>query len=239
MTEKDDKDISKELSTEQIKSLVIDELRKYSSKTVIAFSGGEFLLREDHSEILKYTADSGIYSFINTNALLLNEKKILDLKEITGGKLIFGFSINSIDDIVNEWSRNDRVKTTVNAMEICQKHNIGFFILITISRNNLSTLKETLHYFKMKKFPVLRSPFVPRGSGRKFKEFAFTKEEMKNIIFPALRDNHLSYISYCPFFVSPEIMKEMKDEVGIKQFGCQAGLGFIGISAEGDVSPCV
>jgi radical SAM protein with 4Fe4S-binding SPASM domain len=239
MTEIGEKLDSEELTTTEIKKLIIDELKKYSSKVIIAFSGGEFLLREDHLAILEYTSNSGIYSFINTNATLVNDEKIRQLKDITSDKLIFGFSLNSINDDINKWSRDDRAQTTIDAIKLCNKYDIGFFILVTISQNNLSTLKETMHYLKMKEIPVLRSPFVPRGSAKKFKDLSFNKEQMKDIIFPALNNNYLSYISYCPFFVSPELMEELKEEVGIKQLGCQAGIGFVGISAEGEVAPCV
>ena len=70
-----------ELSTEEIKHLVIDEVRKYCSHPAMAFSGGEFLLRSDMSEILEYTARYGLWSFINTNATLLTRERVREIKK--------------------------------------------------------------------------------------------------------------------------------------------------------------
>jgi radical SAM protein with 4Fe4S-binding SPASM domain len=64
---------------------------------------------------------------------------------------------------------------------------------------------------------------------------------MQTIIHPALRANPLSYISFTPFFASPGHMQSTWNKLGIPipTLGCQAARGFIGISAEGDVAPCV
>lgn len=57
---------------------------------------------------------------------------------------------------------------------------------------------------------------------------------------PALRDHWLSYVSYTPFFAAPEfIEKQCGSDVILGQLGCQAAKGFIGVSAEGEVTPCV
>ena len=64
---------------------------------------------------------------------------------------------------------------------------------------------------------------------------------MEHIIHPVLRDYHLSYVSYTPFFAGPELLESKQKEmnVSIGQFGCQAAKGFVGINAEGEVAPCV
>ncbi|MBU2614681.1 MAG: radical SAM protein [Elusimicrobia bacterium] len=230
-----------ELSTDEIKDLVIDEVKKYCPNAAIAFSGGEHLLRKDAFEILEYTAKQGLWSFINTNGKLLEKETVKKIKQITKDKTIFVFSLNSLNPDTHKWSRDDSLNTIVKAAKLCQKEKVNFFFILTISKNNLATLKETVKFLKSQGIPVLRSPFVPRGMGKAHPELLFTKEDMKNIIHPALREYPLSYVSYAPFFASPEFLenkwKELKVEIG--QLGCQAAKGFIGISAEGDVSPCV
>jgi len=230
-----------ELTGDEIKHLIVDELKKYSSTGAIAFSGGEHLLREDALEILKYTADSGLWSFINTNGSLLNKKLVKKINEVTGGKVIFVFSLNSINPKIHKWSRNDSINTIAKAAKLCLKEKINFFFILTISKNNLHTLKETVQFLKEKDVPLLRSPFVLRGSGKIHEGLLFTKDDMKNIIHPVLREYPLSYVSYTPFFAAPELIQNtwntMNVEIG--QLGCQAAKGFIGISAEGDVAPCV
>ncbi len=230
-----------ELSTDEVKHLIIDEMKKYCTDGAMAFSGGEFLLRDDALEILEYTANAGLWSFINTNATLLNKKKLREIKRVTDGKVIFVFSLNSIDRKVHKWSRDDSLRTVHKAAKICYKEGINFFFIITITKNNLQTLRSTVELAKSVGVPVLRSPFVLRGRGKDYPELIFTKEDMENIIHPILRDYPLSYVSYAPYFASPEFLQKKWDElnVAIGQLGCQAAKGFIGINAEGDVAPCV
>ncbi|MFH1368807.1 MAG: radical SAM protein [Elusimicrobiota bacterium] len=241
MTRTGEKPRKDELTTDEIKRLVIDEVIKYCSHPAMAFSGGEFLLRKDAIDILGYTAQKGMWSFINTNATLLNEETLRNIKGATGNKVIFVFSLNSLESDVHEWSRDDSLNTVVKAAKLCSREGINFFFILTISKNNLHTLKKTINFLKSKGVPVLRSPFVTRGSGRNHADLLFSKEDMRDTIHPVLRDYPLSYISYAPFFASPEFLEEKQKQmnVSIGQFGCQAAKGFVGINAEGDVAPCV
>lgn len=230
-----------ELSTEEIKNLIIDEVKEYCSDAAIAFSGGEHLLRKDALEILEYTAQAGVWSFINTNGTLLTKEKVRQIKKVTDNKIIFVFPLNSLDPQVHKCDRDDNLKTVVKAAKLCQKEKVNFFFILTITKNNLHTLKDTVSFLKTKQIPVLRSPFVPRGAGIFYPELSFTRQDMKEIIHPVLRDYCLSYVSYTPFFASPEFIQNKWQELNINlgQLGCQAAKGFVGISAEGNVAPCV
>jgi len=231
----------KELSTEEIKHLIIDEVKKYCIHSAVAFSGGEHLLRPDAFEILEYTSKLGLWSFINTNGTFLNKEIIRKIKKSTDSRVIFVFPLNSLSSRVHKWSRDDGLGTIVKAAKLCQKQQVNFFFIVTISKNNLHTLKDTIDLLKTQQIPVLRSPFVLRGLGKLYPELLFDKQDMKEIIHPVLRNYHLSYVSYTPFFASPEFLQSKWQELNISlgQFGCQAAKGFVGISAEGDIAPCV
>lgn len=241
MTRPNGKPGGSELTTQEIKHLIIDELKKYCSHPAMAFSGGEFLLRKDALEILGYTAQSGMWSFINTNATKLDKVSIKEIKRVTDNKVIFVFSLNSLESEIHQWSRDDSLNTVVKAAKLCTKEKINFFFISTISKNNLHTFKKTIGFLKSKGIPVLRSPFVLRGSGKAYADLLFSRSDMRDIIHPVLRNYHLSYVSYTPFFAGPEFLdaKQKQLNVNIGQFGCQAAKGFIGINAEGDVAPCV
>ncbi|MCB4790502.1 MAG: radical SAM protein [Elusimicrobia bacterium] len=241
MTKNSEKPNKTELSTQEIKQLVIDEVIKYCSHPSMAFSGGEFLTRKDALEILWYTAKSGMWSFINTNATLLDKAKLREIKKATENRAIFVFSLNSIESKIHEWSRDDSLNTVVKAAKLCQKENINFFFILTISRNNIHTFKKSMDFLKSHGIPVLRSPFVLRGQGSKYQDLLFSKEDMCDVIHPVLREYHLSYVSYAPFFTSPELIEKKQNEfnVNLGQMGCQAAKGFVGVNAEGDVAPCV
>jgi len=85
-----------ELTTDEAKYLVLDEVKRICPQGAVAFSGGEFLLRQDAMELLEYNRGLGLYSFINTNGKCLNRNLLKEIKKLTRGKITFGFSLNSI-----------------------------------------------------------------------------------------------------------------------------------------------
>ncbi|MBN1808835.1 MAG: radical SAM protein [Planctomycetes bacterium] len=231
-----------ELTTDECKHLVLDEIRKVSTNAAVSFSGGEHLLRPDAYDILSYSASIGLYNFINTNGRLLVETDAVRRSmDASSGRLIFVLPLNSTDVELNRMSRDDTLSTVVAAAEKCRAEGADYFFIVTISRENLRTLDATLKYLKLNRVPVLRAPFVPRGAGALFPEYMFDRSDMQNVIHPALTANPLAYISFTPFFASPEHLDAVRrrHDVRIEGLGCQAGRAFAAVGAEGDVTPCV
>lgn len=231
-----------ELSTDEAKRFVLDEVAKVSSNAAVAFSGGEHLLRDDAYELLAHAAGRGVWSFVNTNGKILVEtdavRRALDA---TQGRVIFVLPLNSLDGETNRLSRDDGPVTVLRAADVCLKEGAEYFFLVTISRQNLARLDETVRFLKLTGVPMLRAPFVPRGAGTEFRKLLFDAADMKKVIHPALTANPLAYISFTPFFASPEAIESMWDrfKVRIDGFGCQAGRSFAAVGAEGQVAPCV
>jgi len=229
-----------ELTGDEIKHRVLDEVKKYTPDAAVAFSGGEFLQRPDALDILRYNASLGLWSFINTNGTTLTPELARDIRTASDGKAVIVFPLNSVDDAVHSWSRADSLSTVARASRACVRRRVPFFFLITISTANLPTLRRTMRALQWRGIPMLRAPFVPRGAGRDHRHLCFTRGDMERVIHPALRDHWLSYVSYTPFFAAPEfIEKQCGSDVILGQLGCQAAKGFIGVSAEGEVTPCV
>jgi radical SAM protein with 4Fe4S-binding SPASM domain len=231
-----------ELSTEEAKTLVLDELAKVSSNVAVAFSGGESLLRKDIDVLLAHTASLGMYSFVNTNGKILVETDAVRRSiEATGGRVIFVLPINSVDAGANRSSRDDDPSTVMQAADVCRREGADYFFLLTVSKENLATLGSTVRFLKMNRVPMLRAPFVPRGSGAQYLELAFDARDMEQVIHPALASNPLSYISYTPFFADPDALDAVWKEYGVKieGLGCQAGRSFAAVGAEGSVAACV
>ncbi|MHC5036509.1 MAG: radical SAM protein, partial [Planctomycetota bacterium] len=231
-----------ELSTEEAKTLVLDELAKVSTHTAVAFSGGEHLLRPDAFELLAHAAKVGLWSFVNTNGKILVETDaVREALRATDGRLIFVLPINSIEEKVNRESRDADLAMVMEAAEICRREGAEYFFILTISKENLLTLEKTITFLKRNQVPMLRAPFVPRGAGCRFSELFVDRDDMQAVIHPALSANPLAYISFTPFFISPERMNEIEKSqlLNIQGFGCQAGRAFAAVGAEGDVVPCV
>ena len=232
----------KELSTDEARTLVIDEIARVSSNAAVAFSGGEHLLRPDAFDLLEHSAGRGLWSFVNTNGKVLVETdSIKKALKATSGKLVFVLPLNSTDSAINRSTRDDDPSTVMRAAEKCRAEGAEYFFILTISRANLPTLDKTMKFLKMNRVAVLRSPFVPRGAGRDYAEYFCGPEEMRTVVHPALTSNPLAYISFTPFFASPEAISGAWKKYGVKisGLGCQAGRAFAAVGAEGGVVPCV
>jgi radical SAM protein with 4Fe4S-binding SPASM domain len=212
----------------------------------IAFSGGEFFLRPDAMELLTVAADLGFRPSVTTNATLINDDLLREMKKTSAGRVVLVFGINSIGDrSLNRDTRDAELELTLKAMEMCKQHGIGRHVVVNVGKHNMRDLDETLAWLKRNRIPFNRSPFAARNSGRPcFKAMAFDKADMEQYINPALRRHFNGYVSFTPFFLSPELHREVSGgdawNVTVPQnpsIGCWVGT-WLAINAEGDVSPC-
>ena len=241
MTRRTPETFEGELSTEEAKRLVLDEVRKYTSKGCVAFSGGEFLLRPDAIPLLEYNTAIGQWSFVNTNGTLLDDRLLRDIQVATQRRIVLVFSLDALvasEDVV---TREGSIDQIAEKTRLCSELGVPYFYVVTISRANMGKLEHILDFATRDNRPVLRSPFVPRGAGADHRSLMFDKWDMQHFIHPALRANWLSYISFVPFLAAPTFFSRhwIKSSIAIKHLGCQAGRSYVGISAEGDVAPCV
>lgn len=221
--------------------LVLDELKAICPKGAVSFSGGEILQRADHLELIAHNARNGLHTFVNTSGSGLDSARLKGLKGAASGRLTMGFSLDSVEEDIQNKCRSGSRERLEYLLSICDENAVPYFVLVTISRQNLESLGSTLGWLHAKKIAVIRSPFVPRGSGAKAQHLCFDRDDMGGKIHPALRDNPLSYVSHTPFFAAPDVTHLTLGGRGLNlgNLGCQAGRTFIGINAEGDVAPCV
>ena len=241
MTERAAPPVRAELSTDEAKRLVLDELKAVCPNGAVSFSGGEVLQRADHLELIAHNAQNGLYTFVNTSGSGLNPARLKQLKSAAAGRLTMGFSLDSVDVDVQKKCRTGGHENLERLLRICDENRVPYFVLVTVSRQNLEPLKSTMDWLYAKKVAVIRSPFVPRGAAAGARPLCFDRNDMETLIHPALRDNPLAYVSYTPFFAAPDVTHLTLGGRGLNlgNLGCQAGRTFIGINAEGDVAPCV
>ncbi len=230
-----------ELTTAEAKHLVLDELKAVYPNGAVSFSGGEILQRADHLELIAHNARNGLYSFVNTSGSGLDSAKLRQLKSAAAGQLTMGFSLDSVDEDVQTKCRSGSRERLERLLKVCDENAVPYFVLVTISRQNLGSLERTMRWLQARRIPVIRSPFVPRGAAAKARHLCFDQNDMVNKIHPALRGNPLSYVSHTPFFAAPNATHLTLAGRGLNlgTLGCQAGRTFMGINAEGDVAPCV
>ncbi len=230
--------------------LSTDEIEQHILKTVsaigvdkITWSGGEFILRKDAVELVRRATEYGYSSVITTNGSKMTREKLIELKKVSNDTVVIAVGINSIDD-ENAWTRDADCQQSLAVLEICKELDVRQNVVVTIGQHNLETVEKTLQWLDDHHIPYNRSPYTARGYGREYwDKLKFSKEHMQDTIHPALRKHANGYVSYTPFFLSPELHEKISggvSNISVPQnpsIGCWCGT-WLAVNAEGDVAPC-
>jgi MoaA/NifB/PqqE/SkfB family radical SAM enzyme len=161
-------DSHKSLTNKEVKNIV-DQSSRLGSKRVYLCSG-EFLLREDALDLVRYARSKNMIVSVTTNGLLLNEKKIDELKE--AGLTILIVSIDSANP-----SRHDELRGVKgcfekarNGLRIAKEKGIITQIWTYITKTNFNELESIA---KMGKELGVENVYVffPLLSGHLFNRF--------------------------------------------------------------------
>ncbi|MGC9384988.1 MAG: radical SAM protein [Kosmotogaceae bacterium] len=256
------KPLKDELSTQEAKK-VIDKLNR-AAVPIIAFSGGEPLVRPDIFELTRYAADKGIYVAIATNGTLITKKKAKEMKEagiqftqisLDGGSAkthdsfrgidgVFDKTIQGIKNAVEEdffvniasTATSYNYKEIPKIVELCEKLDVNWFMLYN---------------------------FVPTGRGEFISKHDLTpyqREKILKKLWKKLKDEDcsLNVLSTAPQFARVALEEEIgKDKkvvpthfsnpslsgklVNLAEFigGCGAGRFYCSLKPNGDIQPCV
>jgi len=232
----------RELTLEEIRDRVLVPAKRLGALAV-GWSGGEFLLRDDALDLIRLTTELGYRCNVCSNGELLDRDRLRAMKDAAGGKLTVSVGINSLDDS-NEWSRDAEVDRTLEVLESCRELGIDRHVIITIGKHNVDGFERTVRYLVERRISYNRSPLVARGSGQgHFAATAFDRADLRDSFHPVLRRYVNGYVSYTPFFLSPELYEEVSGapiEGHVPHnppVGCWVG-SWLTINAEGDVSVC-
>lgn len=138
-----DKAPSKNLSTEQVKDIA-DQFCALGGYYIL-FCSGEFLLRNDALELVRYARSTKAYVGLTTNGLLLDEKKIDDL--IEAGLTHTFVSLDSANPL-----RHDKLRgvpgcfeKATNGLRLARKKGLITQLWTYVSRSNLEELERLTH----------------------------------------------------------------------------------------------
>ncbi len=208
---------------------------------MIAFSGGEFLLRKDALDILKVANDMGFKISIVTNGTNLNQKMIDSLKNVLGNNILISLGVNSFDKN-NIDTRDFDAARTLKLIHLLEENNITINMCVTVGKFNADSFEKTINYIDELKLPYNRIPFTPRNVY--CNDLMFNKEIMRDKIHPTLIKYFRGYVSYIPFFLNEAdyFKHSQQDSTNSKvptnpSVGCWVG-SFYGINPEGEVAPC-
>lgn len=249
------KALEDELTTEEALD-TIDKLAKLGV-TIIAFSGGEPLVRKDIFQLTSYAADKGIYVAIATNGTLISEEMAKRMKE--SGVRYLQISLDGLRDTHDSF-RGIRgcFDRTVEGIKNAVKH--GFFINVSMTVTKLNYDEVPAVIELCEKLGVdwfMHYNFIPTGRGREIVDLDILPDQRENLLrmlYERNGNSKLSLLSTAPQFArvalqcdggmipthfynlnAGERLRQLAEFIG----GCGAGRFYFAIKANGDIQPCV
>lgn len=231
-----------ELTFDEIRELVLVPAQRLGVRA-IGWSGGEFLLRRDAFNLLRLTVELGYQCKVCSNGTLLTRERLQKIKDATNGRVTIVLGLNSIDE-ENAWSRDAEAERTLQVLALCEELKLDRHIVVTIGKHNAETFEQTVNYLVKHRISFNRSPLVARGSGCSyFNKLAFNRNDLRDRFHPALQRHVNGYVSFTPFFLSPELHEQVSG--GVRNgtvphnppIGCWVGT-WLALNAEGEVSIC-
>ncbi|OGJ16895.1 hypothetical protein A3K73_00450 [Candidatus Pacearchaeota archaeon RBG_13_36_9] len=194
---------------------LIKELKKLKVKK-IRFVGGEPFLYKHFLEILDYSNKEGFKIKVFTNGILLDKQLIRKVKEC---EAVLSFNLNSEKEKVQDFYQGKGSwKKTINAIKKCKKENIEFEIASPLTNKNIKSIEKFI--VLCTNLGAKRIRFVPLiliGKDSVMRKDKPSKKQIKEL---------------------EEKIKNKKIEVTIGCRSCEAGINYLTIQSNGDVTPC-
>ena len=212
---------NRELTVEEIESIILEISRLASVSTLISFFGGEALLRGDIFRSISYANKKGLFTELESNGILLTKETARNLKK-SGLHHVFirleGSKPDMHDLLSNYKGCFDRA---LEAIENCRKNRLSCSISTVAIRNKIynNELKEVIKIGKSLGVASVRIVF-PTRAGNWLEEASqvLNKEEeemVKKLLVPGFVYLESTYVStnasgrICPsaekkfFYISP------------------------------------
>jgi radical SAM protein with 4Fe4S-binding SPASM domain len=255
------KSLKDELTTEEAKQ-GIDALN-HASVPIIAFSGGEPLVRKDIFELTRYAYDKGMHVAVATNGTLISKEKAREMKQ--AGIRFTQISLDGASAETHDSFRgiNGVYEKTIRGIKNCVDE--GFFVNVaaTATKYNYEEIPKLIDLCEalgVNWFMLYN--FVPTGRGEFIAENDLSPSEREHIlkeIWERLKSgSKVNVLSTAPQFARVALESEIGQNerivpthfanpslpgklVNLAEFigGCGCGRLYCAIRANGDIEPCV
>ena len=242
------KPASDELTTAEAKQL-LDQLAGVSEFRMMAFTGGEPLVRGDLFELLAYSQALGFTNTIATNATLVDDGVARRLRQ--HGVVIAAVSLDGFDAKTHDLIRGQPgvFEATLRGMRALRRAGILLHVNITAMEYNMDQMEPMMALIEAVGAGILLMyQLVPVGRGRGIGEAALdlgANERLIRFIAQAQRTTRaimepVAGPQYWPFLlqragIAGGLPLRLADTVF---HGCSAGRGFVYIKPNGEVWPC-
>jgi radical SAM protein with 4Fe4S-binding SPASM domain len=236
-----------ELSTDEGKDL-LRQLAEVDEFRMVAFTGGEPLMRRDIFDLLDYSRELGFSNTLATNGTLVDEGTARDLRR--SGVSIAAVSLDG-DRETHDAIRGHpgAYEAALGAMKAISGAGITLHVNITLMGSNLEQVEELMSTCRrMGAGIVLLYQLVPVGNGAKIGNLSLDATQHERLIRFMSTAQRDSYAVMEPV-AGPQYWSYLLESRGIREgplfglaekvfHGCSAGRGFAYVKANGDVLPC-
>ncbi len=250
-----------ELTTDEAKKF-LDDLVKCSEFRMLAYTGGEPMVRPDLFELLQHSRSIGFSNVIATNGTLITEEAALKLKE--AGVVCVAVSLDSsLSYVHNRIRRNENAfEMALRGMRNVKKAGMLLQINSTAMEYNFDQLDELLELVDTEGSGImLMYQLVPVGRGqiienatlkvnqneKLLKLLSQKQKNISTIIEPVAGPQYWPYLLEKKHYsresenisINGKQRKGFKKNLAEKVFhGCAAARGFVYIKPNGEVWPC-
>jgi radical SAM protein with 4Fe4S-binding SPASM domain len=237
-----------ELTTKEAKRL-FDQLAEVSEFRMVAFTGGEPLVRDDLFELLAYTQALGFTNTLATNATLIDDAVARDLRRY--GVAIGAVSLDGFDAKTHDYVRGQpgAFKAALRGIHALRRAGIPLHINITAMEYNLDQLEPLMDLVdELGAAILIMYQLVPVGRGRGIEDAALDLGANERLIRFMVRAQSVIRAVMEPV-AGPQYWSFLLQRAGIHGgpllrlaetvfHGCSAGRGFVYIKPNGEVWPC-
>ena len=237
-----------ELTTQEAKGL-LEQLASVDEFRMMAFTGGEPLVRGDLFELLAYSQALGFTNTMATNATLIDDAVAQQLRRC--GVVIAAVSLDGMDAATHDAIRASpgAFEAAVRGMRALRAAGTLLHINITAMEYNLEQMEQLMALVdELEAGILLMYQLVPVGRGRRIDEATLdlsANERLVRFMAQAQRSTcailePVAAPQYWPFLlqrsgIAAGPLLRLAETVF---HGCSAGRGFVYIKPNGEVWPC-
>jgi len=237
-----------ELNTEEAKRL-IDQLAEVGEFRMMAYTGGEPLVRDDLFELLAYSQALGFSNTLATNATLIDDAVARKLRRY--GVVIGAVSLDGLDAETHDFVRGQpgAFDAALEGIYALRRAGIPLHINITAMEYNIDQLEAMMELVEDLGTAILiMYQLVPVGRGQGIEDAALDLSANERLIrFMADAQSHITAVMEP--VAGPQYWPFLLQRAGIHNgpllrlaetvfHGCSAGRGFVYIKPNGEVWPC-
>ncbi|NIQ05651.1 MAG: radical SAM protein [Candidatus Korarchaeota archaeon] len=182
-----------ELSTE--KALQVVDMLADWGVTVLSFSGGEPLIRQDFLKVLKRAHDHGMYTAIATNGTLLTEDMCQELAKLIPNA-DHGYVEVSLDGATAETHDTFRgvpgaFERTVQGIKNALNAGLDVAIAPTVTRENYEEIDNIIEFANtLNVWRVMLFNFIPTGRGKEIAKKDLTPLQREKLLHKIIKWNY-------------------------------------------------